>query len=254
MRKLALITGGTGAIGSATAALLAPDHDLALVYASRHDRAREVSAKLQDAFPNAAISVFAARLTGYESSRLLIEQVRQEFSHLPDVLVTLSGGLCDGLFIRSDFANHESVLAEHLLVPMSLCHLLVGHMYKNRYGRIVNVGSIAASYKKRGQTGYAAAKSGLESFTKCLALEVAHRGVTANVVAPGLIESPFSDDYIQGLRNAGIDVKRRIPAGYVGTAADVAQVISFLCSDRARYVTGTTCTVDGGRSLGDPGS
>jgi 3-oxoacyl-[acyl-carrier protein] reductase len=254
MRRLALITGGTGAIGAATAMLLAPDHDLALAYADNHDRAEEVQESIYRICPFTKVRTFAIRLRDYASSSSLIERVNQEFTKLPEVLVTLSGGLYDSLFVGSDFGAHEELLSEHLVVPMSLCHLLLGDMYKNSYGRIVNVGSISATYAKRGQASYGAAKSGLIGFTKSIALEVAHRGVTANVVAPGLIDSSFAAPYIAQLHSAGVQLKRKIPSGYIGDPRDVGRVIGFLCSEEARYITGAVYTVDGGRSLGDSNS
>jgi 3-oxoacyl-[acyl-carrier protein] reductase len=251
MRRLALITGGTGAIGSATAELLAPNHDLALVYATRHDRAGEVREHIDRTFPSVRVKTFAICLHDHSDCVSLVKQVKEEFARSPDVLVTLSGGLYDSLFIGSDFTLHEALLSEHLLVPMSLCHLLLEDMYKNKYGRIVNVGSISASYVKRGQASYAAAKSGLEGFTRSIALEVAHRNVTANVVVPGLINTSFAAGYIAKLHSTDVNLKRRIPAGYIGAPIDAARVISFLCSEDARYINGSIYTVDGGRSLGD---
>jgi NAD(P)-dependent dehydrogenase (short-subunit alcohol dehydrogenase family) len=254
MRKLALITGGSGGIGASTALALSEDHDLALGYAKQRDRAERVAEEIRATNPLTKVHLFGIPLRDHEGCAALVTQVKTTFAKSPDVLVTLSGGLHDALYLGSDFRAHEAVIAEHLLVPMSLCHLLLGDMYKNRFGRIVNISSISAKYAKRGQASYAAAKSAVEGFSKTLALEVAHRGITVNVVAPGLIDTSFSAPYVAGLVKTDADVKRRIPAGYVGEPRDVAQIIRFLCSEDARYITGAVHTVDGGRSLGDPSS
>jgi NAD(P)-dependent dehydrogenase (short-subunit alcohol dehydrogenase family) len=254
MKRLALITGGTGAIGAATAELLAPDHDLALVYRDDHTRARAVKERLNRAFPGVNVCTIAQSLKDFDSSALALEQIKQQCGRSPEVLITLSGGLCDALYLGSEFSSHEALLAEHLIVPMAFCHLLLGDMYKNRFGRIVNVGSISSSYIKRGQASYSTAKAGIEAFTKSIALEVAHRGITANVVAPGLIDSSFSAEYISKLHRSTSDLSRRIPAGYIGSPVDVAHLIRFLCTEESRYITGCVYRIDGGRSLGDPAS
>ena len=138
---------------------------------------------------------------------------------------------------------------------MAMCQLALKSMYGKRYGRIVNLSSISAIYAKRSQVSYAAAKAGIIGFTKALALEVAHRGITVNTVAPGLIRTPMTSGIINYLEKASPrEISRHIPAGYIGEPEDVGSLIAFLCSDAARYITGSVITVDGGRSLGDTGT
>jgi len=135
-----------------------------------------------------------------------------------------------------------------------MCQLALKSMYGKRYGRIVNLSSISGFYAKRGQVNYAAAKAGIIGFTKTLALEVAHRGITVNTVAPGLIKTPMTSHIVQYLENSsGKEIGRHIPAGFIGEPGDIGPLIAFLCSDDARYITGTLLTVDGGCSLGDSG-
>jgi 3-oxoacyl-[acyl-carrier protein] reductase len=142
------------------------------------------------------------------------------------------------------------MIQEHLVVPMALTQLAVKAMYREKWGRVINVSSVSAKYFKKGQVNYAAAKSGLEGFSRCLALEVAHRGVTVNVLAPGLIETPMTAEMIRSLENEKL-LKKKIPAGRVGRPEDVGSLVQYLCSDSASYMTGTVLTLDGGRSLGD---
>src|SRR4029077_12229670 len=139
------------------------------------------------------------RLRTYEDASALGKRVRTDFDRGPALLVNTIGGTRDELFMGSRFADHQELIHEHLIVAMALVHVVVRDMYKAKFGRIVNVSSISAHYAKRGQASYAAAKAGLEGFSRTLAMELAHRGITVNVVAPGLIETPLTHDFIVGL-------------------------------------------------------
>lgn len=251
-RRLALLTGGCSGIGLAAARLLGDDHDLALAYASNHDQARAAARELGEVHPAAAVRTYGGRLRTYAEACALVQQVKVDFGREPDVLVSSVGGTHDELFMGAEFSAHQALIEEHLIVSMALAHALVRGMCRARFGRIVFIGSISARYAKRGQASYAAAKAGLEGFARTLALEIAHRGVTVNVVAPGLIETALTKDFLAGLAQDGRGAGARIPCGMVGTGDDVAGLIRFLCSDHARYITGAVMTVDGGRSLGDP--
>lgn len=250
-RRLALLTGGCSGIGLAAARRLAVDHDLALSYASNHDRANDAIAAIEALGFGGSAHAFPGRLRNHDDVRELLGRVRQQCGRGPDVLVNSVGGTSDGLFIGSEFNDHRELVQEHLIVPMALAHTVALDMYKARFGRIVNIGSISAGYAKRGQASYAAAKAGIVGFSRTLALEVAHRGVTVNVVAPGLIATPLTHDFIEGLSTRPRGVAGAIPTGSVGVPDDVAGMIAFLCSQEARYITGAVITVDGGRSLGD---
>lgn len=252
--SLAMITGGTSGIGFGIAKRLAPNHDLALVYASNQTRAETALAELQDLFPERKIKIFQKNLATHEDALSLHEQVLSEFRTAPSVLVHSAGRLRDGLFLGSDFARHQELIQEHLLMAMALSHACLKSMYTARFGRILFLSSISAGFSKRGQTNYSAAKAGLEGFARTLALEVAHRGVTVNAIAPGLIETPMTHELVQKLEESEAPIRKRIPAGRLGTAEEVGALAAFLCSQEAGYITGTVVTIDGGRSLGDPQS
>jgi NAD(P)-dependent dehydrogenase (short-subunit alcohol dehydrogenase family) len=251
-KRLALITGGTSGIGFGAARKLSPSCDLALAYSGNHERAEKAEEEIKAL--GAEVKTFAKPLYSFEDAGDLIERVKSEFNRSPDILVNSAGTIHDGFFMMTDFAHHEKLVREHLIVTMALCHHVIKPMYGKKFGRIVNLSSISGIYAKRGQVSYSAAKAGIIGFTKTLALEVAHRGITVNAVAPGLINTPMTAGIMSLLdKDPRGGIKKVIPAGYAGTPEDVGSLIAFLCSDEARYITGALMVIDGGRSLGDPG-
>lgn len=252
--SVALITGGTSGIGFGIAQKLAVQHNLALVYASNDARAEESKQILEKQFPERKIHLFKKPLKSHDDAKFLFEEVISQFQTAPSILVHSAGRLKDGLFLGSDFESHQDIIQEHLTVAMALSHVFLKSMYNQRFGRILHLSSISANFAKRGQTNYAAAKAGLEGFTKTLALEVAHRGVTVNAIAPGLIETPMTEGLVKKLEESESPIRKRIPVGRMGTAEEVGALAAFLCSPEASYITGTVITIDGGRSLGDPQS
>lgn len=249
-RPLALIAGGTSGIGFGIAKELAAEWDLALAHASDHARAQAARRALsKSAPPGAMIEVFPGRLGEYSDAERLVEAVEARCGTSPSALINSAGSLADGWFMGSDFARHEVLLKDHLVVAMGLCHRVLPSMYRARFGRILNVTSISATRPNPGQTSYAAAKAGLEAFTRTLALEVAHRGITVNAIAPGLIDTPLTAERVSAIREAG-EEELHVPVGFVGSPGDVGHLARFLCSGLARYITGVVYAVDGGRSLG----
>lgn len=257
-RKVALVTGGTSGIGFGIAKKLAPHYDLALVYGMDHQKADQALSALKEEFsssvPDLRVKTYAQNLLLIEEIPALVKKITTEFGEAPLVLVNSAGRLRDGLFQTLKMSDHEDLLKEHLLAPMALCHALVRGMSVAKFGRIINLSSISADFAKRGQTNYAAAKGGIESFTRTLALEVAHRGVTVNAIAPGLIQTPMTQSLVDKIQSSEEGIRGRIPVGRLGTPEDIGSLAAFLCLPEASYITGTTITIDGGRSLGDPQS
>lgn len=251
---LAVITGGTSGIGFGVARRLNVRYDLALVYANDTEKAQKSRNELQGLSPDKKILLFQKDLKQHSDAEALRDDITESFGKAPAVLVNSAGRLRDGLFLGSDFQLHQQLIQEHLVMSMSLCHVFLKGMYSAKFGRIINLSSISAQYSKRGQSNYAAAKAGIEGFTRTLALEVAHRGITVNAIAPGLIETPMTANLVTKIKESGENLRSRIPVGRMGSVDEVGALVQFLCSEDAGYITGTVITIDGGRALGDPQS
>jgi len=162
------------------------------------------------------------------------------------ILVNNAGITRDGLFMRMSDEDWQQVLDVNLTATMRLCRASLRGMMKARWGRIVNVGSVVGSIGNPGQANYAAAKAGLSGLTKSIAHEVAPRGVTANMVAPGFITTAMTDKLTEDQR-AGL--LERVPMGRMGEAREVAGAVLYLASPEAAYVTGATLHVNGGMAM-----
>lgn len=251
MRRRALIVGGTGSIGSEIALSLAPTADLILVYRKNQIAADAAVSRIQSTCPQASVTAVGHALSDHESVRRLQALVETKWPNGPDILVCCFGDVSNALLMTEDLSASERTITEHLLLKIQLCHSFIDSMYRNRFGRIVCIGSISSHFVKRGQVAYSAAAAGLEGMTKALALEVAGRGVTVNLIRAGLVSGNSLSAHQQILAQSGRDLKKMIPVGRVGQAADLARTAAFLCADEADFITGTVVTVDGGRSLGD---
>ena len=162
---------------------------------------------------------------------------------LPTILVNNAAITRDGLLVRMKPEDWDAVISTNLSAVFRLSKACLRRMMKERRGRIVNLTSVVGLTGNPGQTNYAAAKAGLLGFTKSLAQEVASRGITVNAVAPGFIDTDMTRTLPEAQRTALLE---RIPAGRLGSAADVAAAVLFLVSPQAGYITGETLHVNGG--------
>jgi len=163
-----------------------------------------------------------------------------------DFLVNNAGITRDGLFLRMSEEDFDAVLTTNLRGTFLVCKAFARAMAKARGGRIVNVGSVVGLTGNAGQANYAASKAGLIGLSKSLAQEFAGRGITVNVVAPGFIDTDMTAVLTPDVRE---QMLKQIPLARFGRPDDIAQVVSFLCSDAASYLTGQTLVVDGGMTL-----
>jgi len=253
MRKLVLITGGTSGIGRAIADVLVEKYDLALGFKENSTRAKQTAVELTHAVPAAKIRTYKIPLHNHESCKKLFNSVTKDFSDSPLFgLIHCAGSTSTTLFLNSDFEDQLNLIQEHLVSGMALAHLCLPSMYSQKSGRIIFMSSIGARYAHRGHSGYAAAKSGIEAFSRTLALEVAHRGITVNCVAPGLIDTALTQEKIKNLDKKTL--RKMNPTGLLPQPRDVATLVQYLMMNKAKFITGTSIPVDGGQSLGAPES
>jgi len=237
--KAALVTGATGGIGAAIARALAAQGARVALTGRREAELAALAAEIPGAL------VAPADLSDAEAPAKLIERVEAELGAC-DVLVNNAGFTRDMLALRMGDADWNAVLEVDLTAPFRLARAALRGMMKRRTGRIVSIASIVGVTGNAGQANYAAAKAGLIGMSKSLAQEVATRGVTVNVVAPGFVKTAMSDALPEGARTKLLE---RIPTQRIGTPEDIAAAVAFLASDEAAWITGQTIHVNGGMAM-----
>ncbi|HUW99145.1 MAG TPA: 3-oxoacyl-ACP reductase FabG [Acidiferrobacter sp.] len=236
-RRRALVTGGSGAIGAAICRRLAADGCEVIVHAHQHARAAELLvAEIQGAGGQASVCVFD--ITDQALTQLML--TTQLVAGPIQVLVHNAGIHDDAVLAGMSADQWRRVLDVSLNGFFHVVQPLLLPMIRTRWGRIINVTSIAGIIGNRGQANYAAAKGGLHAAGKSLALEVASRGITVNSVAPGIIATPMSAVFTPE------DIARLVPMKRAGEPQEVADLIGFLASDQAAYLTGQVLSLNGG--------
>lgn len=244
-QRVALITGGSRGIGRAIAYRLAASGiKVAVNYVAREDAAREVV----DQITRDGGSAFAlqADVTRPDDVEALIKGVENRWGPV-DILVNNAGTIKDSLLIRMGLDDFDDVLSLNLRATFLCTRLALRKMVRNRWGRVINIGSVVGIAGNVGQANYSAAKAAVIGFTKSVAKEVGTRNITVNCVAPGYITT----DIVEGLP---ADLKERIlervHVRRFGDAREVADLVGFLAADEASYITGQVIAIDGGLSLG----
>jgi 3-oxoacyl-[acyl-carrier protein] reductase len=237
--KVAIVTGASRGIGQAVAALLA-GRGAHVVAAARENHAEQTVAAIRDRGGHAdAVSL---DVTDSGAVQALVRDALARHGRI-DILVNNAGIARDQLLLRMSRDDWDAVLATNLTAAFACAQAVLKPMIKQRGGRIVSVSSVVGQAGNAGQANYAASKAGLIGFSKALALEVASRNVTVNVVAPGLIDTDMTRAITD---KAQVDWAAKIPLGRLGAPADVAAAVCFLASDEAAYITGQVIAVNGG--------
>ena len=239
--KTALITGASGGIGGAIAKALHGQGAKVVLSGTRAEALEAVKAELGS---NAFIA--PANLSDIASVEALPKAAEEAAGAPIDILVNNAGITKDNLFMRMKDEEWDQVLAVNLTASFRLSRGVLRGMMKKRWGRIIQITSVVGHTGNPGQATYAAAKAGLVGMTKSLAAEVASRNITCNAVAPGFIQTAMTDvlndqqkEFISG----------RIPAGRMGSPAEIAAAVTYLASEEAAYINGETIHVNGGMAM-----
>jgi 3-oxoacyl-[acyl-carrier protein] reductase len=244
-KRVALVTGASQGIGRAIAVALGRNGVAVAVnyYPGQSDQAESVVAEIADAGGKAfAVAADVSKSTDVQT---MVDAVAQRFGSL-DILVNNAGITRDQLLLRMKDQDWETVLATNLNGTFYCTRTALRWMLKNRFGRVVNLASVVGVVGNPGQANYGASKAGIIGFTKCVAREVASRGITVNAVAPGYIGTAMTGGLSDRARE---ELQAQIPLGRIGTPDDVAGAVVFLVSPAADYITGQVLHVDGGMAI-----
>ncbi len=238
--KVALVTGASRGIGQAIALQLGAQGAIVIGTATSEKGAQSISEALQDNGVQGTGMVL--NVCDAESVAATLERIQTEFG-APLILVNNAGITRDNLMLRMKDDEWFDVIDTNLHSLYRMSKAVLRGMTKARWGRIISIGSVVGALGNAGQVNYAAAKAGLEGFGRALAREVGSRSITVNAVAPGFIDTDMTRELPEAQREA---LLTQIPLGRLGQAQEIANVVSFLASEQASYVTGTTIPVNGG--------
>ncbi|WP_166255657.1 3-oxoacyl-ACP reductase FabG [Marinobacter salicampi] len=242
--KIALVTGATRGIGKAVALALAKEGATVVGTATSASGAESIQAAFEaEGFKGMGIVMNVAEPESIDQG---LKKIIAELG-APLILVNNAGITRDNLLMRMKDDEWSSVVDTNLASVFRTSKAVMRGMAKARWGRIINISSVVAGMGNPGQVNYCAAKAGVEGLTRSLAKEMGNRGITANCVAPGFIDTDMTRKLDDAQRNAMMEV---IPAGRFGDPGEVAAVVAFLASDAAGYVTGDTIHVNGGMYMG----
>ena len=239
-QRVAVVTGASRGIGRAIAIRLGADGHRVILVSRTASALESVREEIESAGGSAAVA--ACDFSDGAAVTSMLETVASDEGSL-DILVNNAGITRDGLVLRMSDEDFDDVLSVNLRSVFIACRTVARTMMRGRWGRVINISSISGLVGNAGQANYAAAKAGIIGLTKTLAKELGSKGITANVVAPGFVETDMTKELgEQVLAEAG----KRIPLRRIGTPEDIAHAVGYLASEGAGYVTGQVLTVDGG--------
>jgi 3-oxoacyl-[acyl-carrier protein] reductase len=238
-RKVALVTGASRGIGKAIALELG-QHNIVLGTATSEAGAEKISAYLAEA--GISGKGYCLDVSSEESIEAMSKQIQEEFGAVA-ILVNNAGITRDNILMRMKAEEWDQVINTNLSSIFRMTKAIVRGMTKARWGRIISISSVVGSSGNIGQSNYAAAKAGLEGFSRALAMEIGSRGITVNTVAPGFIDTDMTRELSE---EQTLALLGKIPLGRYGMPEEIAAVVAFLASDQAGYISGETVHVNGG--------
>jgi len=242
--RVAIVTGGTRGIGLAiTQAFAAEGAHVAAGFSKGQDTADKCAEELRA--DGKSISTHQGRVDDFDDCKRVVNEILERFGRV-DFLINNAGITSDKTLRKMSVADWQNVLNVNLSGTFNMTKAVLEHMIERGSGRVVNISSVIGHTGSIGQANYAASKAGLFGFTKSLALELANKGITANVVSPGFI----STEMVAAMPEAVLQkIVERIPARRLGRPDEVARVVRFLCEDESSYITGTAFNVNGGLDM-----
>ena len=242
--KTALITGGAKGLGRAVAIALAKEGiNVIINYKSSKVEADDVAKRIQN--DGGVARTIQFDVADVSQDDVKIKEVSEEVGGI-DILVNNAGIIQDGLVLRMDNSSWANVIETNLSGAFFCSRAVLRKMVSNRWGRIINIGSVVGDRGNAGQVNYSASKAGLIGFTKALSKELAARNITVNIVNPGYVETETTSVLTEQQKNQWLSL---IPVGRFGESEEIANLVAFLASNKASYITGQVIAIDGGLSV-----
>lgn len=242
---LALVTGAAKGIGRAIALELAKNNfDVAINFNNSEEPAKILCDEIKKL--NVKAEIFKADVSDYNQVVEMFKNIKNSFGESVSVLVNNAGVTRDTLLMRMKPEDWQTVINTNLNAAFYCTREAIRDMAKARFGRIINIASVVGLTGNAGQANYAASKAGIIGFTKSTAREYANRGITANAIAPGFIETDMTDILKPEVKD---EILKNIPVGSIGKPEDVAKAVMFFAGDSSSYITGQVLAVDGGMTM-----
>ena len=242
--KVALVTGASRGIGREIAITLAKEGAEVIVnYNGSKERAEEVKNTIEVAGGKA--SIVQCDVSDFQACEEMVKSIIKEYGHV-DILVNNAGITRDNLIMKMKEEDFDAVLNINLKGTFNTIRHLSRQMLKQRSGKIINISSISGILGNAGQANYAASKAGVIGLTKTMARELCSRGITVNAVAPGFVDTEMTEVLSEDVKEAAC---KQIPLGRFGKPSDIANMVAYLASDKADYITGQVISVDGGMNI-----
>lgn len=244
--KVAFITGGTGGIGSAICTeLYDQGYTVVAGYCSGGSHTKAQNWQKQQVELGREMEIAYGDITNYESCKECIESIERKHGAV-SVLVNNAGITKDSTFRKMDVDQWHQVIDANLSSVFNMTRLVINPMLKAGFGRIINISSVNGQKGQFGQSNYSAAKAGMHGFTKSLAQEVAHKGVTVNTISPGYIETSMIKAVAEDIRK---EILKGIPVGRFGQPEEIGRAVAFLASENSGFITGSNLAANGGQHM-----